>query len=199
MVELDEVAKQHREPDGIAQVGAMPAALDEDHPGVVTDRLGQAPPVVLGREAIVGALNDQYGLVDALAHRAVGVEVARTIGFSGGSKDLHRRAVPPADAVFDRLGRVRLAEGSGHERPEKSLEVAGGERRGHFAGRVLDKVRTRPDEGDGLDAFRVVRRQQQRPMRPSGRRHRCGAVDCDGVEHRQRVPHVRLRGVRIRA
>ncbi len=146
----------------------MPAPLDEDHAGVVTDRLGQGPGVVLRREAIVRALDDEDGLVDALAHRAVSGEVSRMF-HGGGQEDLHRRAVPPADAVLDGLGRVRFAEGRGHEHLEKSVEVTGGEGGGDLAGRVGHEVSVGTDEGEGFDALGVIGRQLQGSVRPSGR------------------------------
>jgi hypothetical protein len=150
--------------------------------------------------AIVAAVHQEHRAVDA-AHNLVERQAWHQPRVrDAGDQDLRRRLAGPPDRVFDRLGRVRLAEDLGHEEGEPprsarassarcaSPSLLGG--RDARKGRVVCERplrRDRTHQHEAVDALRVAGGQPQ----PDGTAHRepddVRAADRELVQQVRRV------------
>ena len=164
---------------------------------------GERDPAAGPGDRIGRALDHQHRAANPAAQLARGrlvqavADLRRDEGLGGGLQ-------APADAVFDRLGRVRLGEHLGEEElqeaaviPQPVVEVVfrpalvGGQ---HLIPRVTRAVLQRRGERHGRadehgpgHAVRVLGRQDEGALRADRQRHDHRALGRGGIHHRQGI------------
>ena len=207
MDRLDELPQEQVHLHRIAGVGEVTGAFEVDEGAV--GALGQLDRPRLRRDGVLVAGDHQHRAVHALAQ--VDERLADLLGGAHqphpeGRVDqrLGRGLQPPADAVLDLLGGVRLAARLREEELEEALVVAppvvlvvlvpalvgvelvleGVERSFHVG---WSEGRGRPDEGGARHPLGVEGRQDERPVGAEGQGDQDGLVHTDRVHDRHRV------------
>ena len=203
----DDVAQHQVDPHRIPADRQVAGALEREQ--LPARGGGERRTLRVRADAVLVALDDEHGAADArgASPRALAGRQLRPAGRVG--QRLGRRLEPPADAVLDLLGRVRLAARLREEELEE-LAIAGRgemavERRPRVAAarllleRIDAAVRQRDVGRDGdeaIDALGMAGGEQAAPPRAGGEADERRPLEARRVHHGERVRGVLGVGIR---
>jgi hypothetical protein len=196
-----EVAQQQVDLDRVAHVRAMARALEQHE--IAAGRLGERDPAAGSGDRVFRTLDHQHRAADPAAQLARGLLVQAVTDLRGDER-LGGGLQAPADAVFDRLGRVRLGEHQGEEKLQEAVVIAqpgaevvfrpalvGGQ---HLVPRVPRAVlqrrgerHGRADEDGPAHPVRVLGCHDEAALRADRERDDHRTLGRGGVHHRQGI------------